>query len=471
MCGILGLFGRVELRQILVPLQLLTHRGQDATGVAWKSDGSVKLKKCYGYFDKLEITNEVTDVCIGYTRYQTSSYKDNTDLDKFSHPYLVKTNYGDLCIVHNGNITNVSKLTRLIDYKDFYTDTDFVAHLLGSLVDKHKGDIVASVKELMALLDGSYSITGIFNGKLIVFRDPKGIRPLVIGRTPDYIMVASERVCYQLGKVDNLRDVKPGELIIIDENGLQPHILAKEEHAHCMFEYVYFAHQSSTIDGKNLYEARTNLGERLGRQIIAKGIEVDVVACVPDTSRPAAMRLAEVIGAPYREVLVKNRHVDRTFIMKDEKTREKYAYLKYIVNYRFLKEKRVLIVDDSIVRGVTSKRIVELLKNNGAKEVHFASTCPPIVSPCYYGIDFATHRELIANMKSIEEIRQEIGADTLTYNTVKDLVEAIGLPDLCTACLTKKYPTPYGQFLNEAARSRKLGDYARHYENVGSADA
>src|SRR3989338_5008840 len=200
MCGILGLFGRVELRQILAPLQLLTHRGQDATGIAWKSNGSIQLKKCYGYFDKLGITDDTTDACIGYTRYQTSSYTDNTDLDKFSHPYLVKTDYGDLCLVHNGNIANVAKLTRLIDYKDFYTDTDFVTHLLGSLINKHKGDIVGSVKELMALLDGAYSITGIFNGKLIVFRDPKGIRPLVIGKTPDFVMAASERVCYQLAK-------------------------------------------------------------------------------------------------------------------------------------------------------------------------------------------------------------------------------------------------------------------------------
>jgi amidophosphoribosyltransferase len=464
MCGILGLFGKVQLRQILVPMQLLTHRGQDATGIAWKSGESIKMKKCYGYFDKLEITDESTDVCIGYTRYQTSSFKNKADLDKFSHPYMVKTKYGDLCLVHNGNITNIPKLSGLIDYKDYYTDTDFVTHLFGFLIDKNKGNITASVRQLMNLLDGAYSIAAILGNKLIVFRDPKGIRPLVIGETQDFIMAASERVCYQLSESYKLKEVKPGELLIIDKDGIHSKILVEEEHAHCMFEYVYFAHPSSTIEGKNLYNVRTRLGENLGKRIIKKGIEVDVVACVPDTSRPAAMRLSEVIGVPYREILIKNRHVDRTFIMRDMESRKKYAHLKYIVNYDLLKGKRILIVDDSIVRGITSSRIVDLLRNNGAKEVHFASTCPPIISPCYYGIDFATHDELIADTKSVEDIRKKIGADSLIYSSVQELKDAIDLPDLCTACVTKKYPTQYGQFLNEAARSKKINEFTRHYQ-------
>ncbi|MBI2970849.1 MAG: amidophosphoribosyltransferase [Candidatus Aenigmarchaeota archaeon] len=466
MCGVIGIFGRISLKDIVTPLQLLTHRGQDATGLAWASSDGIKTQKCFGYVDNLKIDeHETTDVCIGATRYPTAGAS-VLHIEKFSQPYTAQTPYGMLCLTHNGNIANMMQIAERLGMQEFGNDTELIAHLLADLLSKNKGDMAESVSQMMLMLDGSYSITCIFNDKLVVFRDPKGIRPLFLAKTNTHVMTASETVCFQLENPEYIRDVEPGELIIIGKDGMVSKKLRTEKNYHCMFEYVYFSHPTSTVDGRNVYDVRIRLGEKLAKQIMRKGIKADMVACVPETSRPAAQKMAEMLGLPFRDILIRNWHVDRTFIMKDQKTREVYASRKYLVNDYFLKGRKVLIVDDSIVRGTTSKKIIELLRNHGAEEVHLAITCPPIISPCYYGIDFATYKELAAHGKSVEAIREMINADSLTYQTIDDLKEAIGLPDLCTACLTKEYPTPYGAVLNRLAEDGRLSDEGRHYQHT-----
>lgn len=464
MCGIIGIFGRIPLKDIVIPLQLLTHRGQDATGIAWANSDEIRTKKCFGYVDNLDIADdETTEICMGATRYPTAGAL-RSHIEKFSQPYVAESAHGTICLTHNGNIANMGEVAQQLGISDFSNDTELMTRLLAKMLDKNGGDMAASIKEMAGMLDGSYSILCIYGGKLIIFRDPAGIRPLFFAKTNSHYMAASEPVCLQLEPPEYVRDVSPGELIIIDKSGMSSKRLFENGHHHCMFEYVYFSHPTSTVDGRNVYDVRMKLGEKLAKQVLKKGIKADLVACVPETARPAAQKIAEMLSLPFRDILIRNWHVDRTFIMKDQQTREIYAARKYLVNDYFLKGRKIIIVDDSVVRGTTSRKIIELLRQHGAEEVHLVVTCPPIISPCYYGIDFATGKELVAHGRTVEEIRELIGADSVTYQTVEDLKEAIRLPDLCTACLTKEYPTPYGNVLNKLAEEGKLSDDKRHYD-------
>lgn len=466
MCGVVGIFGHVDLRQIQVPLQLLTHRGQDATGIAWLSDNGIKVQKCTGSIGNMQIENHNTSVCIGSTRYPTSGNAGD-DMEKVSQPFVAQSKYGQICLTHNGNITNVYKIMDMIHKKDFVTDTEFITYLIAKMLDDNNGNVKDTIKQFMNTVDGAYSITCILNDKLLVFRDPNGLRPLFLGGSQTHFIASSEPISMQLPDIEFVREVEPGELVVISKQGVESSKLVDKKHAHCMFEFVYFSHPSSTIAGKNVYETRMRLGENLAKEIIKKGIMPDFVAAVPETSRPAAIKMAEVLGIPYIEALIRNRYADsRTFIMKDQQTRHTYTYIKYTVNEHMVKGKSVLIVDDSVVRGITAQRIVEILRKHGAKEVHFAVTCPPIISPCYYGIDFATKGELIAHEKTIDAIRNSINADSLTYQSIDGLKNALGLNDLCTACLTGDYPTPFGKELVKLAESKIVTDDTRHYQQI-----
>jgi amidophosphoribosyltransferase len=293
---------------------------------------------------------------------------------------------------------------------------------------------------------GSYSVICLAkNGDVFGFRDPHGIRPLVLGKRMNgeaVYVLASETVAAHFLGFESLEDVLPGEAVYISRTeGLKRRVINQKTYSPCMFEWVYFARVESEFSHKTVYEGRFQLGVILGEQLKKDGIEADVVIPVPETSRVSAVALAEVMGVPFRELLIKNRYINRTFILDDQASRQEAIRRKLFPVAAEMKGKRVLIVDDSIVRGNTAKQLVKLVRQSGAKEVILVSTCPPIINPCYYGIDFPSKGELIAHNKTAEEVATELGADRVVYQTLEGLLKAIGEANLCLGCLTGRYPT------------------------------
>jgi amidophosphoribosyltransferase len=465
MCGVLGIKGSSSLAQGKILLQMLTHRGQDASGIAWVEckSANIRLSKTDKYPDLLQIEEkQVTKSLLGATRYPTFGTRtDSSNISRFAQPFTVKTKYGLIALVNNGNITNVHVLSS----KSFESDTEFIVELMGSLVNKHDGDIVKATYTFMEIVDGSYSIIGIFNNQIFSFRDPKGIRPLVFGKDSNVSVISSESVVLQNLGISNFEEVKSGELILFKDNEIEKHQLFVRDHAHCMFEYVYFANPCSIIEQKLVYEVRLNLGKELGERILNENHEIDYIVPVPDTSRPASQGLSEVLDIPVREAIIKNRYLQRTFIMKSEEERSRVAKRKYLYSPKYIKGKKILVVDDSIVRGLTSQKIIKDLRKHGAEKIYLAITCPAIRFACYYGIDFPTDEELIASGHNLEEIKNVLDVDSLYYQTIDSLKKSIGLTDLCTACLSGSYPTSYAQeirikYLNGELQNRS------HYEEV-----
>ena len=465
MCGVLGIFGEISLGQSKILLQMLTHRGQDASGIAWfnKNDSKTEISKSDSYPDLLEVKEEELVLgLVGATRYPTFGTRTNeSNLDKFAQPFSNKTKYGKLVIVHNGNITNIPSLSN----KQFESDTDFIVEFLGSQIDICKGELDKAVTDFMDQVDGSYSIIGLLGNTAFAFRDPKGIRPLTIGKNEKITVVASESVVHQNMKINKFEDVTPGELIVFSTNEWNRYQLKNKDHAHCMFEYVYFANPCSLIEERLVYDSRLKLGKELGARIKEDNLEIDYIVPVPDTSRPASQGLSEYLNIPVREAIIKNRYLHRTFIMKSEKERTRIAKRKYLYTSSFIKGKNILVVDDSIVRGLTSQRIIKDLRLHGANKIYFAVTCPAIRFACYYGIDFPTDEELIASGHTIEEIKKILDVDGIYYQSIESLRNSIGLTDLCTACLSGSYPTSFAEeirikYLNGELKGRS------HYEEM-----
>ena len=463
MCGVLGISGLTTLEQGKILLQMLTHRGQDASGIAWinKNEKKVNLKKVDGYPDLLELNekNEVTKL-IGSTRYPTFGARtDSSNVESYAQPFKVKTKYGNLFVVHNGNITNLSTLTD----RKYESDAHFLTEFLGSLIDQHEGNIKDAVKEFMEKIDGSYSIVAILDSTMFTFRDPRGIRPLVVGKSEKLTIVSSESVVLQNIDINSFEDVRPGELIVFDNDKLEKSHLIQADHAHCMFEYVYFANPCSTIENTLVYDTRINLGKELARRIKNDNLEIDYIVPVPDTSRPATQGLSEELDIPVREAIIKNRYLQRTFIMKSEKERSKAAKRKYLYIPKYIKGKNILLIDDSVVRGLTSKKIVSDLRKLGVNKIYLAITCPAVRFACYYGIDIPSDDDLIASGNTLTEIEKILNVDGLYYQDIVALKRSIGFSDLCTACLSGSYPTSYAEelrikYLNGEIKSRS------HYE-------
>jgi amidophosphoribosyltransferase len=443
MCGVLGVKGKTTLEQGKILLQMLTHRGQDASGLAWVSENNSKLSisKIDAYPDLLKVSDDEKAIfLVGSTRYPTFGTRTNfKNVDNFAQPFSVKSKYGTLVIVHNGNTTNLSQLTS----RKYESDANFIVDFLGDLLDKNKGDIKLSVKNFMDNIDGSYSIIGLLGKTLFTFRDPKGIRPLVIGKNGSLTVIASESVVLQNMGITEFDDVKPGELIIFSENSLERAQLCKSDHAHCMFEYVYFANPCSVIENQLVYDIRLSLGRELSHRIQQDDIEIDYIVPVPDTSRPASQGLSEELNIPVREAIIKNRYLQRTFIMKSEKERTNAAKRKYLYVPSYIKGKKILLVDDSIVRGLTSQKIIRDLRSLGVDQIHFAITCPAIRFACYYGIDFPSDEEVIASGNTLKKIKEILDVDSLYYQKIESLKKSIGINDLCTACLSGSYPTQF----------------------------
>jgi amidophosphoribosyltransferase len=451
-------------------LLTLQHRGQDAAGVLSFDSQRQKFyqKKELGLvaqvFDQENIESLVGNMAVGHTRYATVGGDGENDLQ----PLVTGFPFG-VGMVHNGNLVNYHSLVdhlnknlhqQLLTNNDLEVLLNLWCHSILSQRGSEHGPFlfehcVKAAKSIFDVANGAYAVVGLMAGAgLFGFRDPGGIRPLVMGRREragqpgvyDYCLT-SETLALNFLDYTYVRDIAPGEVVLINEQGevFSEVVVDRPRKSHCMFEWVYFAGAESSIEGKSVYGTRLNLGAVLSKKIKKlidnSSIKPDFVCPVPDTSRTSAIALAETLGVPYREGLIKNRYIQRSFILDTQEKREKAVELKLSPVKSEIAGKNILLVDDSVVRGTTSKKIIDLLKRHGANEVTLAITCPPLRHGCFYGIDFPAEEQLIANGRSTEEIAEWVGANQVIYLDEEDLVDAIGINDLCMACINGKYPT------------------------------
>lgn len=446
-CGVFGIYNHKEASQLTyLGLHALQHRGQESAGIC-ASDGE-KWYKHRGMglvseaFGKGDLEKFRGHIAIGHTRYTTAG---SSKIEN-AQPLFFRYAQGSMAVAHNGNLVNAAVLRKELEAKGsiFQTtsDTEVIAHLIAR---SESSDLPGAVKDALQHIKGAYALVVMNNHQLIIALDPNGLRPLSLGRLGDAICVASETCAFDIIGAEYWRDVQPGELIIIDENGLtESKFTEKTQRSICTFEYIYFARPDSDIDGINVHMARKRLGKQLA---LESPVDADVVTGVPDSSISAAIGYAEATGIPYEIGLIKNRYVGRTFIQPSQELRERAVYLKLSAVRKVVEGKRVVMIDDSIVRGTTSNRIVRMLREAGAREVHVQISSPPVMNPCFYGIDTSTRDELIAATKSVEEIRQIIEADSLSFLSVEGMLAAIGRKDTapnnghCLACFTGQYPT------------------------------
>jgi amidophosphoribosyltransferase len=446
-CGIFGIWGHPDAAQITYyGLHSLQHRGQEGAGIVVTDGRHLTGVKGEGLVTEVFTANSMEQLngkaAIGHVRYATQGGGGYENVQ----PLLFQSQSGGLALAHNGNLVNANALKYQLEAQGsiFQTssDTEVLAHLI-----KRAGlpDFKDRVKNALTMLKGAYAFLVMTETELMVALDPHGLRPLSIGMLGDAYVVASETCAFDVVGAQFIRDVLPGELLIINDEGMKSEQFSMNTNrAICTMEYIYFSRPDSNIHGINVHTARKNLGKKLAMEA---PIEADVVTGVPDSSISVAIGYAEASGIPYELGLIKNRYVGRTFIQPSQSLREQGVKMKLSAVRGVVEGKRVIMVDDSIVRGTTSKRIVKMLKEAGATEVHVVISSPPIKHPCFYGIDTSTREELIAADNSVEEIRKLIGADTLTFLSVEGMIEAIGKNEdgenrgHCLACFTGKYPT------------------------------
>lgn len=430
MCAIVGIFGNENAARLAsVALFAMQHRGQEATGISSSCDGKIYTKKDRGLVSEV-FTDEALkylkgNMAIGHNRYSTAGGDSILD----AQPVYAKYKLGEISIVHNGNLINKDEVRQeLIDKGAIFQtgmDTENLIHLIAKNTKDRLRD---RIKEALEKTIGAYCFIVQSRSKQFVIRDRYGIRPLSIGKLKSggYI-VASETCAFDLVGADFIRDVRPGEMLILAE-GHEPESiqLFEPEFRPCAFEYVYFARPDSVIDGKNVYVTRENMGKALAKNDKNKNIKVDMVIPVPDSGVPAALGYAAESGIPFEYGIIRNHYVGRTFIEPTQEMRDLKVRMKLSPMRSLIEGKSLLVIDDSIVRGTTSKRIVKILKEAGAKEVHFRVASPEIKFPCYYGIDTPHKEELISNNMSKDEVCKYIEADSLEYLSVDDLVNAIG---------------------------------------------
>jgi amidophosphoribosyltransferase len=444
MCGIVGVVSNAPVNQLIYDaLLLLQHRGQDAAGIVTEQGNKFFMHKAKGMVRDVFRTRNMRALPglhgLGQVRYPTAG---NAFSEEEAQPFYVNAPFG-LVLVHNGNLTNAHALKQEIfetDHRHINTDSDsevllnVLAHELEKVtrgINLKPADVFAAVRGVHQRVRGSYAVVCLIAGHgLLAFRDPYGIRPLCMGRLNGSIMVASESVALEGNGYVLERDIQPGEAVFVDLQG-QVHTQAcadKVSHNPCIFEYVYLARPDSVLDGISVYQARLNMGETLAKRVISMvpPNEIDVVIPIPESSRPSAMQLAQLLGLPYREGFVKNRYVGRTFIMPGQSVRKKSVRQKLNVISSEFKGRNVLLVDDSIVRGTTSKEIVQMARDAGANKVYLASAAPPVRFPNVYGIDMPTPEELVAHNRTAEQVRDIIGCDALIYQDVDAMKQAVG---------------------------------------------
>lgn len=494
MCGIVGIVGTGPVNQRLYDaLTMLQHRGQDAAGIVTVADGQLCMRKGQGLvrdvFSERDMLDLRGNVGIGHVRYPTAGCDGAAE----AQPFYVNAPYG-ICLAHNGNLTNAAELAAVLIREDrrylaTSSDSEVLLNVFASELQRvgtprvTPADVFAALTAVYRRCRGGYAVVALVIGHGIVgFRDPNGIRPLVLGtretaRGAEY-MLASESVALDMLGFRVLRDVAPGEAVFIDEHGRlhSQQLVASVRHTPCIFEFVYFARPDSIIDNISVQRARMRMGDKLAEKLRRErpDHDIDVVIPIPDTSRTAALQLAQVLGIKYREGFIKNRYIGRTFIMPGQEQRQKSVRSKLNAIDLEFRGKNVLLVDDSIVRGTTSAQIIELAREAGARKVYFASAAPPVRYPNVYGIDMPAASELVAASRSEEEVRVAIGADWLLYQDLDDLVAACKhdnakITEFDTSCFSGEYVT--GDVTSEYLRRLEVerSDAARARRRDASA--
>jgi len=443
-CGLFGVYapGEDVARLTYFALFALQHRGQESAGIATTDGKGIQLHADMGLvshvFDENSLSKLSGDIAIGHNRYSTrgSSYIYNVQ------PLLVGTGSNSIAIAHNGNIINAEHLHEELSDQGYTfhtsTDTEVIANLILSSPEKSWVD---RIRYAMHRLQGAYSLVLMTNNTLYGVRDPFGVRPLCLGSIDSGWVIASESCALDHIGANYIREIEPGEIVTINENGVDNHREEVGRKALCIFEYIYFARPDSVINGRLLYSARLAMGEGLAEE---HPVAADFVMGVPDSATAAGIGYSHRSNIPVGEGLLKNRYMGRTFIEPDQRIRDLGVKLKFNPLPQLLEGKRLVVVDDSIVRGTTTPKVVKLLKKAGAKEVHMRICAPPIRYPCFFGVDMATRWELIASRKTVPEVRDFIGADSLGHLSIEGLIKAVALPKdiFCTACFTGDYPIP-----------------------------
>ncbi len=447
-CGVFGVWapGEEVAKLAYFGIYALQHRGQESAGIATSDGSKILVYKDMGLvsqvFNESSLNTLIGHLAIGHTRYSTTGSSSWQN----AQPTLGRTAAGTVALGHNGNLTNTAELLGLVRElhpeadgelaRGNTTDTAVITALLSGDLDH---TLEATALDVLPRLRGAFCLVFMDESTLYAARDPQGVRPLVLGRLERGWVVASETAALDIVGASFVREVEPGELITIDENGLRSIQFAAPKRAGCVFEYVYLARPDTTIAGRGVYESRVEMGRTLAKE---HPVEADLVIPTPDSGTPAAIGYAEASGIPYGQGLVKNAYVGRTFIQPSQTIRQRGIKLKLNPLREVIRGKRLVVVDDSIVRGNTQRALVAMLREAGAAEVHVRISSPPITWPCFYGIDFASRAELLATGLEVDEVRQAIGADSLGYLSIDGMIAATRQPrsSLCTACFTGKYP-------------------------------
>jgi amidophosphoribosyltransferase len=444
-CGIFGIYGHTDAARLTgLGLNALQHRGEESCGIAVGDGTTIKVHKGIGQvsdvFDRPEIFDQLEGhLAIGHNRYSTTG----GDSPNNVQPFVAECR-GHIAVAHNGNLVNTTALrTEMQEGGAIFqtsTDSEVILHLIAK---SQSTSIADRVMDALSMLKGAYSLVMSTERHLIAARDPHGFRPLCLGQLGDAWVIASESCALDIISARYIRDIEPGELVIIDENGLRTYFQKDEapKRAHCIFEFIYFSRPDSMIFGDNVDKTRRKYGRQLALEHPA---DADIVISVPDSSNTAALGYADQSGLRFELGLIRNHYVGRTFTMPGQDSRAAKVRLKFNPVRGVLRGKRVVIVEDSIVRGTTLKHLARMIREAGARQIHVRVSCPPIISPCFYGIDFQTEKELIADQKTIEQIREHLGVDSLGYLSLEGLIKSSpnGENHYCTACFDGQYPIP-----------------------------
>ena len=472
-CGVFGVWAPSEevAKLTFYGLYALQHRGQESAGIAASDGERILIYKDMGLvsqvFTETDLASLTGDLAIGHCRYSTTGSSTWVN----AQPTLRPTKYGTLALAHNGNLTNTGDLAEMVQKlegdnaksgRGATTDTEIMTALIGLQDEKN---VEASAIAVLPKLEGAFSLVFMDEKTLYAARDRHGVRPLVIGKLERGWVVASETAALDIVGAAFVREVEPGEFLAINEDGIRSQMWATPDPKGCIFEYVYLARPDTSIAGQGVHATRVRIGKRLA---IESPVEADLVIPVPESGTPAAIGYAQQSGIPYGLGLVKNSYVGRTFIQPSQTIRQLGIRLKLNPLREIIEGKRIVVVDDSIVRGNTQRAIVRMLREAGALEIHVRISSPPVEWPCYYGIDFASRAELIASGLEIEEIRRSIGSDSLSYVSMEGLIAATTIDEnkLCTACFTGKYPIAVPADMSEGKMRLEVTEVVKNHEHI-----
>ena len=459
-CGVFGVWGVPEAAGLAYyGIHSLQHRGQEGCGIVTVNDDGV-LRRVKGeglvseVFNEEKIASLPGSMAIGHVRYSTTGGGGIENVQ----PFLFRHNTGDFALAHNGNLVNSAQLRKYLEDRGSLfqssSDSEILAHLIKKdAADRHEPRILA-ITEALNMIEGAFAFLIMTKNRIYACRDKYGLRPLSIGRLGDGYVLSSETCAFDAIGAEFIRDMEPGEIVTVDSHGIRSRRYSEyRRNAMCAMEYIYFARPDSDIEGCNVHSFRKETGRLLWNEAPA---DADIVVGVPDSSLSAAMGYSEASGLPYEMGLIKNKYIGRTFIYPSQSMREKGVRMKLSAVKTIVKGKKVALIDDSVVRGTTSRRIVTMLREAGAREVHLRIASPMIKSPCFYGVDISTYEELLCAHKSVSEVTETIGADSVAFLSEEALFRAGSRSDLCLACFNGRYPTSLYQSLEEANKDGKF---------------